>query len=59
MSRWICLKRNLRYAAQVLCHKFSMWLGELQDLTLRRVRSMEKERDLDIPEIDAINFAKP
>lgn len=36
-SRWICLKRNLRYAAQVLCRKFSMWLGEFQDLTLRRV----------------------
>lgn len=28
-QRWIYLRRNLRYAARVLCHKFSMWLGEL------------------------------
>ncbi|CAF96943.1 unnamed protein product [Tetraodon nigroviridis] len=34
-ARWIYLKRNPRYAAQV-CHKFSMWLSEVQDLTLRR-----------------------
>lgn len=49
------MKRNLRYAAQVLCHKFSVWLGEFQDLTLRRVEEQrEREAELDIPEMSSV-----
>lgn len=51
--RWICLKTNLRYATLVLCHKSNMWLGELRDLTPRRVWE-QWEKHLDIPEIDAM-----